>query len=54
VHAGKGGAHGGGATLTPFGQAIRDRFASLEATLAATAAADLAHLRQLLRRKDAP
>ena len=54
VHAGKGGAHGGGATLTPFGQAIRDRFAALEATLATTAAADLAHLRQLLRRKDSP
>ena len=54
VHAGKGGAHGGGATLTPFGQAICDRFAALEATLAATAAPDLAHLRQLLRRKDNP
>lgn len=53
VQAGKGGAHGGGATLTPFGQAIRERFAALEANLAATAAEDLAHLRKLLRRKRA-
>lgn len=50
VHAGKGGAHGGGASLTPLGQAVQARFAHLEATLAQAALADLEHLQQLLRR----
>ena len=54
VSAGKGGAQHGGALLTPFGQAIRDRFASLEATLEQAARTDLKHLRRLLRRADQP
>ena len=45
----RGGSHGGGAALTPFGKTILERFRTLEAALDAAARRELDYLRRQLR-----
>jgi len=48
VQAGAGGAAGGGASLTPLGQKVLDRYRRMQAATDAAVAADLAGLRRAL------
>ena len=49
VSTGKGGARGGGATLTPLGKAVWQRFRAMDEALQRCAKTDVAYLRRQLR-----
>lgn len=50
VMAGAGGAHGGGAMLTPLGEEVVERYRRIEAVALEAATADLHELKDLARR----
>ena len=50
VEAGAGGSHGGGASLTPLGKEVVERYRRIETTAARAAAADIQGIEGLLRK----